>query len=423
MFFRCCFISLCILVIGCAERSAYENVRVSLAGVDEQRVELYGAWGNKKQHSLTWREALVLVDDRNLSLKRSRFRLKELLGEREHFVWRQLNPRLIAYANFNAVLGDLSALSSNGFGASLLGSVNVPDPMGFYARRYALELQYYQALLDQAQLDRTVKASLYDLFLVQRDLDGSSKEEVVYHQADYKKLFGSEIRRIKSEARLLNRRENLRLKINKLLDSPGANYVLKHTSVPRISYASRMSRLDSAKGYGRLAIYQMAGQLEVANARLWQVKYAQLPRVSTGVSLPQLYNKGGGEDFQFEDVGLFTSLSRSIEFTGRRKRQKKKVEQQVEYIRHTMKSRIEQEMVRFDQSKRAYRLLLNEAGALKREREFLRANPPEMGVKVMLAHVQALEAVNQRIRYNRMRVQRMDLRFWVWDDRYWGLPF
>lgn len=423
MLSRLFFLTLCVSLLGCAERSAYENVRISLADVDGQQGELGEAWKNKKQDSLTWRKAIVLLEARNLSLKNSRFRLEELRGERKHFVWRQLNPRLIAYANFNAVLGDLSALSSNGFGASLLGSVNVPDPVGFYARRYALELQYYQALVDQAKLDRDLKASLYDMFLEQGELDELSRREVAYDGEDYKKLLSREIGGVQSGIRLLHRSENLRLRVNRLLDSPGANYALKNKTLPSVSYASKISSLNLSKGFGRLAIFQMAGQLEMANARLWQVKYSQLPRVSSGASLPPLYSESGSQDFQFEDVALYTSLSRTIEFTGKRKRDKKRIEQQVEYLRHTMKSRLEQEMVRFDQSKANYRLLLDQMKALDYERKFLRNHPPEMGVKSMLDHVQAIDDVERRLLQNQKRVQRMDLRFWVWDDKYWGLPF
>ena len=417
-----CF-ALCILFMGCAERAAYKNVRISLAEVEGLQGDLRGTWKDGKVQSLSWKRALVLLDEKNLRLKRSRFRVQELLGERKHFVWRQLNPRLIAYANFNAVLGDLAALSSNGFGASLLGSVNVPDPVGYYGRRYALELQYYQALLNQEKLERDLKASLYDLFLTQDELDDLSDKAVLHQGVDYKQWLSEEVRAIHSEARILNRQENLRLSINKLLDSPGANYQLKRASLPHISYASRISRLDSAKGYGRLAVFQMAGQLEMANARLWQVKFAKLPRVSSGVSLPSLYQEDSNQDFQFEDVGLFTSLNRSIEFTGRRKRDEKRAKQQIEYIRHTMKSRMEQEMVRFEQSKRVYRLLLKEARGLAEQQKFLRKHPPEFGVKTMIAHVKALEDVAQRIDQNQKRVHRMDLRFWVWDDKHWGLPF
>jgi len=423
MFFRFVLFALCISVVGCAERFAAEHFRDAQKEVGNVRAEMGAKWTGKEVRDLTWKESLRLLNLKNLELRRSRYTLKELLGEREHFMWRQVDPRLIAYVNFNAVLGDLSSLSSDGLGASLLGSVNVPDPVGVYGRRYALELQYYQALLAHSKLERDLKIALYDLFLSQKDLDDWRDVLVDERGGDYKKVLGGVVSRLKKEARKLKMQEDLRVRLNKILDSPGENWKLRSETLPKISYASRMSRLDFSKGYARLAVYQMAGQLEVANARLWQVKFTQVPRVNSGVSLPQFYNVNNEQDFQFQDVGLFMSLNRSIEFTGRRKRDRLRAAEEVDYVKHTVKSRVEQEMVRFNQSKRDYLMLLREFRGLKLQRDFLRRNPPEAGGKVMISYLGELRAVKFQMRQNQRMRERMDLRFWVWDDEYWGLPF
>jgi len=422
MFFKSLLLTLCILSTGCVERLVFENFQKSRGDVRDVRGELAESWRSENVKELSWKEALELLDSRNLELQRIRYDLKELRGERKYFVWRQLDPRLIAYVNFNSVLGELSSLSSDGFGASLLGSVNVPDPIGLYGRRYALELQYYQNLLRLEETKRNLRASLYDLFLIQKDLEDFDQEKGT-DSADYKHIVRSVLSDLRREERKKQMQENLRVRINTFFDSPGGKWHLKSETLPNISYAKRMSRLDYSKGYGKLAVYQMAGQLEVANAQLWQVKYAQVPRLSSGVSLPQFYSNTGNQDFRFEDVGLFMSLNRSIEFTGRRKRNRERARRQVEYIRHTMKSRIEQEMVRFNQSKRLYKGLVKEGEMLERNLQFLKKNPPTSGVESMVKYLKELDSLKSRIKENERRQQRMDLRFWVWDDEYWGLPF
>ncbi len=414
---------LCVLFSGCVERLVIENLQKARGGVRAAQGEVADFWSSKKAKALTWNDALKIVDSRNLELRRLRYELRELQGERKHFTWRQLDPRLIAYVNFNTVLRDLSSLSSKGVGASLLGSVSLPDPIGFYGRRYALELRYYQNLLRLEEVKRNSSAVLYDLFLKQKDLDQLEHPVELSGSAAYKDVVRGALAELRQKEQKERMREDLRVRINKLFDSPGGKWYLKYESLPDISYAKRMSRLDYSKGYGKLAVYQMAGQLEVANAQLWQVKYAQVPRLSSGLFLPQLYSNRGNHEFRFEDIGLFTSLSRSIEFTGRRKRNRERAQRQVEYIRHTMKSRLEREMVRFKQSKRVYKRLVKEGELLERKLQFLRKNPPASGVDAMVNYVGELHTVMSRIRQNKSRQQRMDLRFWVWDDAYWGLPF
>jgi len=414
-----------VILVGCVENAFKKNLAGALDDVEATQKEVVdSAWASVPSQELAWSRAVEILNSQNLELRRSRERRKRLLGEREHFVWRQLNPRVIAYVNLNAILGDLSALSSQGVGASLLGSVNVPDPLGYYARRYALELQYYQMLLDEEMLRRKLQASLYAFFLKQNELR-LEKQDVRSQEGEFdlKNWATQKQGEIRRSASYRKRREGVRVKINTLLNTPLKNWQLKVETLPSISYAKKLKCLDLSKGFARIAVYQLAFQVEMVNARLWQVKFTQAPQLSAGVGLPRLYDMNNAQDFSFENVGLFTSLNYSLEFTGRRKRNVERAKVDIDYMHQTLKQRLEREFVTFEQRKLGYKDLLLAAKMLREQLAWMSEHPPESGSKALLAHVNQLKSLKKRERQTVMRLRQIELRFWVWDDEYWGLPF
>lgn len=404
------------LRIADAERKVYEE-RDSL---DEST--------QKKGRRLDWKTACKLLDTGNQSLRQARNTHAEIERDRKRFVIDQFNPRIAALANLSSALGSLSELKDDNYGIRLYGTFTVPNPISSYARRYSLELQYYQSTLSVHEQERRLQANLYGRFLMYASATNttSTLETQTATNSSYLALLEKEIDETRSSINERDKLQNLRIAINQLLNTPGENWIPDVGTLPNISYENKLARLDPKRGYGLLAVKQAAGQIEASLANLWRIKMDKLPSFSTGIGIPTLYDSRleGDDEFDLEETRLFGSLNKSYDFTNSGKESAMKAEERARFVQDNLRLRLEREIYQLDRAKVNYKLLVREGDALQQSLNWMRRNPPPgSNSEVLMKRLRDELSTRSRLERNELQRRQMDLEFWIWDESYWKSPF
>jgi hypothetical protein len=222
------------------------------------------------------------------------------------------------------------------------------------------------------------------------------------------------------ERLLGTQQQQLRLALNRLLNSPGANYRPRPETLPEISYANRLDKLTPAHGFGLLALRMAAAETEASILLLWQVKLERLPNLSIGVSSPTLWDLNSNRASEVENLQLFGGASRGYEFTGEEARRLRNTEDRVKRSRENLVLRFETEQATI---LRAIDLHLESQRLEQRARQRLArldANPPQMGAEALIRYSQELNQTRNLITMARSQRRVIDLQFWIWDDSAWA---
>lgn len=416
-FFRACLF--CLSLSGCGQWKFSERIETSYQKVLAEQKAFEGG-KRQGQQELTWPKAVALIRSQNLTYLRASQRLDELHKERESILWRQLDPRIRAVGTLGAALGELSSLTSSDYGLRLLGSISLPSPSTYYATRYGLELQIYQAELDLLLVERRLQASLYSYFIRQNEIASSaSTRKIPSDESDIEGSIRDLLKKRTDAASRERQEEMLRLSFNDILDTPGGNWHGKMSSLPRISYGGKLSELNTENGYGQLALKQAAGQVEAGLVRVLQVKLARLPMISTGISPPTLYDSRGATDFDLGDTNLFGSMSRGFDFTGRDARRLEQAEIHADFLQRSLRQRLEREVSQLERLKTSYRLLVRDAKRMEAQDQWLKNNIPDGSSKLLLSHVEEMVQIQDSLSKNELARKQLDLQFWIWDENYW----
>lgn len=411
---------------GCVEKRLEKRIFDATRSVFGEQVTLTKSWG-KHGRKLEWQAACKLLEQHNQRLKQARLSHSQIERERNRFVIDQLSPRLAAVANLSSALGDLAKLRDDGYGIRLYGTFSVPNPLTAYARRYSLELQYYQSALALHELERRLRVTLYGQFLMHRyALESIPVREFPLRQdASWRGLLDGEFQQSKAKLAELDRQRQLRVSLNQLLNTPGENWIPEATTLPDISYEAKLGALDPDRGYGLLAMKQAAGQVEAALANLWRVKMEKLPSFSSGVSIPTLYDSVTDQDgLSGQELRLFGSLNESFDFTGSGKMSTERAEERARFVQESLRARMEQEIHSLERAKRNYEALVAERDALERSLRWIRRNPPPgSNSKVLLGRLEEERGLVDRLRRNEQQRRQLDLEFWIWDETCWKSPF
>lgn len=419
-------VAMSVATTGCVSSRLFERLGLAEKEVAEKREALEDSLDRPKKR-LTWKRACALMDANNVQLRQARQRQKDYERERKRFVFDQINPRISAIANLSSVLGELSDVDNDDYGIRLFANFRVPNPISTYARRYSLELRYYMGALSLHELERRLKANLYGEFVRHSTTppQADALNQGNYRGDDLQALMGAIESREQRAYSKKSRDRNLRASLNRLLNTHGENWDPDVSTLPDISYAHRLDRIDPDKGFGRLALKQAAGQFEVALASKWKIKLDELPNFNAGVSLPTVYDSRFDQDgFDAEDTRLFFSLNKGFDLSGREALRAQKAEDRYIMAKESLNARMEREIHRLEGAKQQYRMLLKEEGRLNQQLKWMKRNPPSEGSPAMvIQRVRDLLALKEKLQSNKLKQQQLDLEFWVWDENYWKSPF
>ena len=415
------FVSIPFSLTCCVASKVEENLGLSNSEQKRQYSELLAAV-DKEQEQLSWSSAYKRMKRDNIALRQSRQQLedsKKLTKRR----WLELVPRLVSFASIGTSIADLSDLDSDDVNANVSANLNIPNPFEFYASLYAAALQKQNAIWSHELDQRRAYAQLYSAFIEgqkiyeeQAAYESRIKYIISNQSADIAKLLNSATADISN---LERRKITHRLSVNRLLNTPGANWKLSD-KFPDISYEKRYDQLKIGEKFGKLALNLQAIQLEGALLRVEQVKFQRWPFVSFGLASPPLYTTGENTDFSSDNLFLFGGLSKSIDLTDIGNREDlRNAKRRLQITREQLKLQSENELSRVLQLAARYRALLKERDGIYRQLS-LTSQSASSEPDIVIKDIEKRNDLQLNLIEKERQIQQLDLQYIIWDETYWN---
>jgi len=415
--------SLLLLAVlpSCVSKRVGERLALSSKEREREIRQLVAQLQEAQPVRISWQDALKRMRSDNQGLVRS----SRLLERSEHLQrkqWLSLVPRVGSYFQISKDLASLSDLSSDDLSARLIANFNIPNPFDFHARLYSAALQQQNSRWSHELDQRRAYIELYSAFMeaealrLEQELFERRWKVMLY---DAQQDVGKSMVSYRNEKDSLERRaKNHRVNVNRLLNTPGANWRLQG-GLPRISYDTKYRQFEIGENFGKLALNLYAIRLESAILSTERVKFQQWPVLSFGLSSPPLYVSDQETDLGADNFILFSGVSKGIDFTdlgGREKISDAKF--RLKLTRDQLRFSMEKEALRLEQLQKSYGRLLRERSNSRSELEQLSRRESTM-VELVLADL----ARRYQLEMDLLRIERqlrhMSLQYLLWDETYW----
>lgn len=417
---RVLIITLVISVIGletgCISKRLEKSLEADRASVVAQRGELAALNRSGNTYKVDWKTAVNLLDERNLSLRQSRDRLKRLQKTRDE-QWKTWVPRLGVYASVLSSLAELGTLGTSDLNASVIAPLNIPNPLTEQAQAYANALSYLEAK-DSSELNyRRQVVTLYRIFSRYEAL--LARKAPVASNSGRDESIGGALGKMEGRASHEEMEESLQASLAQILNLPGKSPVPVPQSRPKLDYRNRIHSLDPGKNYGQLAVRLSAYQIEAAVLREKGVKLSEWPTAWGNATTPAIYNTESGDNgntFDVEQVSLFAGLSKSYDITGREADGIKTAKENTEFVKQNLRLRLDQESREWIRLRRRYEQLQTKQ-KLAEERLLL---VQQRNRGSALADLNALRKGQDALASIEVAKEQLELEVWVWDDDKWN---
>lgn len=386
---------------------------------------LQKSYSLKKRDRISWSESIAILEKENITLQRARDQIANAKKQRKD-QWLALIPKIQGIVGLSQSLSGLAVLNTDDIDTRVLASFNIPNPLRFYTRSYALALQSLQAEWTYELTRRQLYTQLYTNFLEERLLNERYQKLVenkkLIDKASIEELPGK-IASLEQEQRLITRtRGHRRLALNRLLNTSGRHWQ-PHGEIPTVSYKKGYKTLKFGEKFGKLGLKLQTLQLESAALSVLNVKLGQLPNWSQGLSSPLIFSSDENNDtgLTADDFFLFTSLSKTIDLTdilGSKNLQSAKV--RANYIRDQLKISMESEIQRLELIKQSYSHLQVEKNKLTQRIIYLKKKTHKGALDTVLKEYEEFQLLEERKQNLDDQITRLDIQFWLWDDVYWN---
>ncbi len=408
-------VTVSVLLVSCSTSKLFEELEVEQKEIaSETRRITLEKWTAK---SLTWKSGHERLLKEDLGLRQAEARLAEIKRQREN-QWKEWLPRPTLYANLQNSFKQLGDLSMESLSSAFYAPLTIPNPWTQYAKAYQYALQEVQAT-DSLELSR--RRQVINLYRLYSEWDRQLDSQVPTHFDSLEERVQSALRSHESEAQADERRKFHQGQLSRLLNLPGIAVTPLPETLPKIDYEHRLAALVPGQNYGQLATRLSSYEIQAALLRKKGMRFSQWPAPSVNASMPPIYNsRDDGSEFidADEDISLFGSWSKSFDLTGREAADVKSAEENVEYVRKSLRINLDAEGRKWDRLQSRYRVLLE-------KRELLR----ERLVKVLKGGGSGGRAVGDLADARRLLVdlqnlerakQDLDMEVWLWDDKAWN---
>ncbi len=366
---------------------------------------------SSNERILAWKDAMRLLETRNLELLRSRIRIERIKEARDE-QWKTWLPTVSAFTSFQRSLTDIGDISLSDLNVSVVAPLRIPNPLSEQAQAFQNALSYLQAV-DSAELSyRRQITNLHLIYTQAQDLEEANKDVPIEPTIE------SGLGNIeKSRTRAASRAE-IRARLARLLDLPGTQPYPLATSRPSIDYSNRISRLVPGQNYGELAIRLSSYQIEGALLREKGVAMQRWPDLSLSASSPAIYDSRREGEFDFFDgerFSLFGGLSKTYEFTGREAESIESAEQNTYFLRKSIQQQLDSDARDWIRLKDRYRLILTKQKIAQERLSNLRKNNTISSV----ATLKALRSAQSNLLALKVAKERLDTEIWIWDESKW----
>lgn len=405
----------CGFQLSCGTSKLFEELDVEQKQIAGETSRIAGERRGSK--TLSWKAGQKRLLEEDLSLQQAEARLAEITRQREN-QWKEWLPRPTLYASLQNSFKELGNLSTDSIAGAFYAPLTIPNPWTQTAKAYQYALQEVQAT-DSLELSK--RRQVINLYRMYAEWGRMQESQMLVNSESLEERVQNSLRARETEAMALERRQTFQGQLSRLLNLPGVAVTPLPDTLPKIDYEKQLPGLVPGKNYGQLATRLSSYEIEAAILRRRGMRFGQWPAPSFNASMPPIYNsRDDGSEFisTDEDVSLFGSWSKSFDLTGREAADLKSAEDNVEYVRKSLRLSLDAEGLKWDRLKNRYRVLVEKrailrerlAKALKKGGSGGQAESDLVDARKLLGDLQNLERAKQDL----------DMEVWLWDDKAWN---
>jgi len=407
-------LAVCLIAVSCTA-GLYKDLDVEQGEISRETSRIAGT--KRSSDSLSWEKARDRMLAEDLILRQNELRLAEIVRQRKS-QWREWLPRPTFYVNMQNGLQELGDFSSEQIAAAFYAPLTIPNPWSQTAKAFQYALQEVQAT-DHLELSRRRQViTLYRLFAEWERMENryaSGRADTMEEEVQMA------LRAREDEALANERREMYRGQFARMLNLPGVDVTPRTETLPEIDYARKLDGLVPGKNYGHLATRLSSYEIEAAILRRKGFRFVRWPAPNFSASVPAVYDSRR-DDTQvidsFEQITLFGTWSKSFDVTGREAANIQSAEENVNFVRESLRLKLDSEGRTWDRLKNRYRALLEKRGLLRdRLAAVLRGGAPSGTADKDLDDARRLMSDLDNLERAK---QELDMEVWLWDDDAWN---
>lgn len=402
------------MMTSCSTSKLFEELGVEQSKIASETGRVSGEKRKDKPLSWKWGKERLLKED--LSLRQAAARLAEIRRQRDN-QWKEWLPRPTFYVSLQNSFKELGDFSTESLSSAFYAPLTIPNPWSQTAKAYQYALQEVQAT-DSLELSK--RRQVITLYRLYAEWGRLQDPQVATHFDSLEERVQTALRSRETEAMADERRQLYQGQLSRLLNLPGVAVTPLPETLPGIDYERQLAGLVPGKNYGQLATRLSSYEIEAALLRKKGLRFGQWPAPSVNASMPPIYNsRDDGSEFisADEDVSLFGSWSKSFDLTGREAADIKSAEDNVEYVRKSLRINLDAEGRKWERLQSRYRVLVEKRGFLRERLAKVLQSDGSVGraegdltdARRLLNDLQNLERAKQDL----------DMEVWLWDDKAW----
>ena len=384
---------------------------------------------NREKKELLWSEAVELLLENNLEIRRSELRYERSIEDRKQ-IFKNLIPSLRISANISETLGQLGQVTSDDLRLSVFSAVNIPGLISLRQRYYAASLAIVRAKLDLELLRREKIATLREQFLEYKSLElrrAGQKRNKLLRSAQYTRPFDQiqatpeSLRAEQQDFSLDVAEENYQQQLSDLLGDYSSIWQPVVDSIPEFSYVEDPLDLEKLETVGVLVRKRLAADYEAFRLRELGAKLDFFPDLRTGFSAPPLFQRSGGRtsEFNAEDIRLRASSSLTLDTQGRLRKRLGDVREDLELQREEVRNRIYRELEEAKNAQEELRLAAQELRLAELRLETFSEPVDRLNLEKFRERIEQLSVLTDQVASLTQRKARLESAFWLLDDRAW----
>ena len=377
---------------------------------------------HKNAQDLTWSVAVERLLRDNEGLKRSRRSLATAKKAKADS-FRSLVPRVTIFFGLTTLISDISDLSFQDVTGQANANFSIPSPFAFYAQLYVDDINAISADWSHELDRRRAFRELYVAFRRAQDLENQrvrlESEKKQLSQVSLTKLTTT-LKQVENSIQNYERNyQQSRTSFNNLLGTPGGHW-RPVGPLPNISYADRFEDYELGENIGKLGLKLEAAQIETSHLAVRRIKLQRWPAITFGLSGPPIFStRESSRDFVPGNFNLFSGLGETIDITDPLDTERiQDAEIRLEATISRMRQSTESEIVKFEEVKINYRSALREKRILQKRMRALE-NSAVTSASALLENFQEEANLQNTLRQVELKIDRLNLEYWVWDDNAW----
>lgn len=398
---------------SCSTKGLFESISKERAALEAEARVL--AAKDRETVKLDWKRARKMVLDDNIELGRTASRLEEIKRQRRE-QWREWLPRPRVYFSLQSQLRDISDLEFNDINKSLYAPLVIPNPTTLRAKTYDYALREVQAEDTYEMARRKKVIELYRLYaqweLMETRIEASHRGKGI--EDEINQLLRSR------EQDFNDRQEKAKywVRLARLTNMPGRNIIPLPETLPEIDYSKRIDHLVPGENYGKMAYRLSSYEIVAAVMRSKGIRLSNWGTANVSTGFPPIYASARDGDEWIDgtdEISLFGSVGKSFDLTGRVAASIESAEEQVTFMRESLKHQMDQEDRDWQRLKERYKSLMLSLSLIEGRLERAMA-AKEGDVTQDWSEVRNLFTQLRGLRRAKLW---LDMELWLWDDAAW----